>query len=99
MGRARPLCPGISDINLFRYRKGVIDFNAETRPSNGYGQGRDVRLKELAGSFTGGLFSDESGFRGRLGGKSGAAIDPERKPLHHYSFHDARDGTSRYDPT
>src|SRR6266508_1673015 len=28
-GRACPLCPGTSDINLFRYRKGVIDLNAE----------------------------------------------------------------------
>ena len=29
MGRACPLCPGISDINLFRYCKGIIDFDAE----------------------------------------------------------------------
>jgi hypothetical protein len=29
VGRACPLCPGISDINLFRYRQSVIDFNAE----------------------------------------------------------------------
>ena len=29
MGRACPLCPGISDINLFRYRQGVIDLDAE----------------------------------------------------------------------
>src|SRR5665647_1232 len=29
MGRACPLCPGISDINLFRYCQGVIDLNAE----------------------------------------------------------------------
>ena len=28
-GRACPLCPGISDINLFRYCKGVIDLDAE----------------------------------------------------------------------
>jgi len=28
-GRARPLCPGISDINLFRYSEGVIHLNAE----------------------------------------------------------------------
>ena len=28
-GRACPLCPGISDINLFRYCQGVIDFDAE----------------------------------------------------------------------
>lgn len=28
-GRARPLCPGISDINLFRYCQGVIYFDAE----------------------------------------------------------------------
>jgi hypothetical protein len=29
MGRACPLCPGISDINLFRYCQGVIDLDAE----------------------------------------------------------------------
>ena len=28
-GRACPLCPGISDINLFRYRKRIIDLDAE----------------------------------------------------------------------
>jgi hypothetical protein len=28
-GRACPLCPGISDINLFRYCQGVIDLDAE----------------------------------------------------------------------
>jgi hypothetical protein len=28
-GRACPLCPGISDVHLFRYRQGVIDLNAE----------------------------------------------------------------------
>jgi hypothetical protein len=28
-GRARPLCPGISDINLFRYCQRVIDLNAK----------------------------------------------------------------------
>ena len=29
MGRACPLCPGISDINLFRYCQRVIDLYAE----------------------------------------------------------------------
>ena len=29
LGRACPLCPGISDVDLFRYRKCVIDLNAE----------------------------------------------------------------------
>ena len=28
-GRACPLCPGISDINLFRYCQGIIDLDAE----------------------------------------------------------------------
>jgi hypothetical protein len=28
-GRACPLCPGISDINLFGYCEGVIDLDAE----------------------------------------------------------------------
>jgi hypothetical protein len=28
-GRACPLCPGISDINLFRYCQGVIDLDAK----------------------------------------------------------------------
>jgi hypothetical protein len=31
MGRACLLCPGSSDINLFRYGKGIIDLNAEVR--------------------------------------------------------------------
>jgi hypothetical protein len=29
VGRACPLCPDISDINLFRYCEGVIYFDAE----------------------------------------------------------------------
>jgi hypothetical protein len=29
MGRACPLYPGISDINLFRYCQGVINFDAK----------------------------------------------------------------------
>ena len=29
LGRACPLCPGISDVNLFRYRKRVIHLNTE----------------------------------------------------------------------
>ena len=29
VGRACPLCPGNSDINLFRYGKGIIDLDAE----------------------------------------------------------------------
>ena len=28
-GRADMLCPGISDVNLFRYCQGVIDLDAE----------------------------------------------------------------------
>jgi hypothetical protein len=28
-GRACPLCPGTSDVNLFRYRERVIDLNAQ----------------------------------------------------------------------
>jgi hypothetical protein len=27
--RACPLCPGTSDINLFDYRKRIVDFDAE----------------------------------------------------------------------
>jgi hypothetical protein len=33
MGRESLLCPGTSDINLFRYGKSIIDFDAEI--SNG----------------------------------------------------------------
>src|SRR6202012_1180402 len=33
LGRACPLCPGISDVNLFSYRKRVIDLNAEVSDS------------------------------------------------------------------
>jgi hypothetical protein len=29
VGRACPLCPGISDVNLFRYCQRVIDLDAE----------------------------------------------------------------------
>ena len=29
MGRACRLCPSISDVNLFRYREGIIYLNAE----------------------------------------------------------------------
>ena len=29
MGRASPLCPGISDVDLFRYREGIIHLNAK----------------------------------------------------------------------
>jgi hypothetical protein len=29
LGRACPLCPGISDINLFRYRQGIIYFDSQ----------------------------------------------------------------------
>jgi hypothetical protein len=29
VGRACPLCPGISDINLFRYCQSVIDLDAQ----------------------------------------------------------------------
>jgi hypothetical protein len=28
-GRARQLCPGTSDVNLFSYRKGIVDLDAE----------------------------------------------------------------------
>jgi hypothetical protein len=33
LGRACPLCPGISDIDLFRYRQGLIDLDAEITDS------------------------------------------------------------------
>ena len=29
MGRAGPLCPGISDVNLFRYGQGIIYFDTQ----------------------------------------------------------------------
>jgi hypothetical protein len=32
-GRACPLCPGISDVNLFRYCQGIIYFDAEISDS------------------------------------------------------------------
>jgi hypothetical protein len=32
-GRACPLCPGTSDVNLFRYRKGIIHLNSEVPDS------------------------------------------------------------------
>jgi hypothetical protein len=33
LGRACPLCPGISDVDLFSYREGIIDLDTEV--SNG----------------------------------------------------------------
>ena len=47
LGRACPLCPGISDVNLFSYRKRVIDLNAEV--SDGAFD-FDVPEQELNGS-------------------------------------------------
>ena len=29
MGKARQLCPGISDVNSFGYRQGIVDFDAQ----------------------------------------------------------------------
>ena len=29
LGRACPLCPGISDVDLFSYREGILDLDAE----------------------------------------------------------------------
>jgi hypothetical protein len=29
MGRAWPLCPGTSDVNLFRYCDRIVDLNAK----------------------------------------------------------------------
>jgi hypothetical protein len=29
MGRACPLCPGISDVNLFCYRERIIDLDSK----------------------------------------------------------------------
>jgi hypothetical protein len=45
-GRARPLCPGISEIDLFRYCQGVIDLNAEI-PDRAFDLGRSEQ--ELVG--------------------------------------------------
>src|SRR5664279_2513550 len=47
VGRACPLCPGISDINLFRYCQGVIDLNAEI-PDRAFDLG--MTKQELNGS-------------------------------------------------
>jgi len=33
VGRAFPLCPGISDVHLFRYGEGIINLDAQV--SNG----------------------------------------------------------------
>jgi hypothetical protein len=46
-GRACPLCPGISDIDLFRYCQGVIDLDAEI-PDRAFDFGMSER--ELNGS-------------------------------------------------
>ena len=53
LGRACPLCPGISDVNLFSYRKRVIDLNAEISDRAldfGVAQ-QDLDGPEIAGAF------------------------------------------------
>jgi hypothetical protein len=44
-GRACPLSPGISDINLFRYCQGVIDLDADHPPID---QGRSCASKRMS---------------------------------------------------
>src|SRR5271166_7084732 len=47
MGRASLLCPGTSDVYLFRYRKGIIHLNAEV-PHSAFDS--SVTEQELDGS-------------------------------------------------
>jgi hypothetical protein len=44
-GKACPLSPGISDINLFRYCQGVIDLDADRPPID---QGRFCASKRMS---------------------------------------------------
>jgi len=59
-GRACPLCPGISDINLFRYCQGIIYFDAEISDS-----AFDLGMPEqkLDGPEISGPPVDQRGFR------------------------------------
>jgi hypothetical protein len=59
MGRAYPLCPGISDVDLFRYRQGVIYLDAEISDSAFYFR---VTEQELHGSQVAGSTVDECCF-------------------------------------
>jgi hypothetical protein len=56
LGRACPLCPGISDVDLFSYREGIIDLDAEV--SDGAFD-FDVAKQELHGPQVAGSTVDQ----------------------------------------
>src|ERR1700738_560395 len=56
LGRACPLCPGISDVDLFSYREGIIDLDSEV-PDGAFDFG--VAKQELYGSQVAGATIDQ----------------------------------------
>jgi len=56
MGRACLLCPGISDVNLFGYRKGIVNLDAEV-PDGTFDLG--VAEQQLHGSQIAGPSVDQ----------------------------------------
>ena len=57
-GRARLLCPGSSDVNLFRNGEGIIDLDTEV-PDSAFDLG--VTEQELHGSQIAGTSVDQGG--------------------------------------
>src|SRR6266704_2416312 len=70
-GRACPLCPGRSDINLFRYCQSIIYFDAEIYSS----VTEDEKHVPLVRALESGRLSDHCGLGIRLGCKRPVAID------------------------
>src|SRR5215813_8215540 len=70
-GRACPLCPGYSDVDLFRYGKCVIDFDAEV-PDRAFDLG--VAQQQLYGSQVSGAAVD----KGRLGSSERVGTEETR---------------------
>src|SRR5262245_14500619 len=52
VGRACPLCPGNSDVNLFRYGEGVVDLDAEIAHGACYVTRTVCALRDCTGSRT-----------------------------------------------
>ena len=64
MGRACPLCPGISDVDLFRYCQGVIGFdtlNFSTCQSRRSAIIRHIKINGLSEKLDHKLFESFSG--------------------------------------
>ena len=80
-GRASPLCPGISDVNLFRGSQGVIYFDAEI-PNRAFDFGRSKQKldsPEISGpTIDQGSFCASQGMCAKKPGIQSDAADPCR---------------------